>query len=147
MRLKSTIVHIYTNYISSKLLRCSLSRDDSLGAEESVRIYAKESNFCYGCSAKTTITEDCRIGDKTVSSRSECFTCSGTGLSMPAENCCKRCSGRLVVDGDEKIKTFIPMGAYDGYRHIITKKGNEFPGKQRGCVIVNVMEEKHGIFK
>ena len=73
-----------------------------------------------------------------------CDECNGEGKVIKEK--CKECQGKKVQNIKRKIEIDLERGVHDKHRYKIPGKGDEFPGKETGDLIIEIFLQKHKDF-
>jgi DnaJ-class molecular chaperone len=103
-------------------------------------------HVCRMCNGHRVVQQQNRVGNLIYVKTVTCTKCSGSGIDTETY-ACKFCYGSKVIWEKYVIDIFIPIGCYDGKRIIMSNIGNyNMTTKTRGCIIINVVIDKHPIF-
>ena len=73
-----------------------------------------------------------------------CTECRGDGEVINANDRCKECKGRKVVQDKKVLEVHIDKGMADGQKVVFSGEGDQIPGVTPGDVVIVLDEQPHG---
>lgn len=103
---------------------------------------------CSGCKGKGMRTVMQMLGPGMYSQRTgPCDECNGNGEMIDEKFKCKNCDGKKVIKEKKVLEVSIDKGAPNGEKYLLHGESDEFPGMEPGDVIIQIIEQKHDLFK
>ncbi|KAF2643841.1 hypothetical protein P280DRAFT_420287 [Massarina eburnea CBS 473.64] len=75
-----------------------------------------------------------------------CGTCQGSGQIIPEKHRCKKCKGKKVVESKNVLELYIPRGARQGDRIVLTGEADQLPDQDPGDIVFTLEEADHETF-
>lgn len=76
-----------------------------------------------------------------------CDDCGGKGEMIDEKFKCKNCDGKKVVKEKKVLEVSVDKGAPNGEKYVLHGEADEYPGIEPGDVIIQIVEQKHDLFK
>ena len=73
-----------------------------------------------------------------------CQECKGEGEIFNANDRCKDCKGRKVVQDKKVLEVHVDKGMVDGQKIVFSGEGDQIPGVTPGDVVIVLDERPHG---
>jgi DnaJ-class molecular chaperone len=103
---------------------------------------------CSGCKGKGMKTVMQMLGPGMYSQRTgPCDDCGGKGEMIDEKFKCKNCDGKKVVKEKKVLEVSVDKGAPNGEKYVLHGEADEYPGIEPGDVIIQIVEQKHDLFK
>jgi DnaJ family protein A protein 2 len=76
-----------------------------------------------------------------------CGNCQGSGQVIPEKQRCKKCKGKKVVESKNVLELYIPRGARQGDRIVLTGEADQLPDQEPGDIVFTLQEAEHDTFE
>lgn len=104
--------------------------------------------ICNDCNGKGIKFHRRQIGPGMVQQlQSHCTKCNGEGKIIDDKYKCTICNGKKVIKHDKKLDITINSHLHHGQKILHPNKGEEYPGHERGDIMIIIVEKEHDIFK
>ena len=97
-------------------------------------------NTCLNCKGSGILIN--RINKLII--QNKCYECNGKGKIIKEK--CKECQGKKVKNIKKKIEINLERGVDDKHRYKMPNEGNEFPEKETGDLVIEILLQKHKDF-
>lgn len=143
-QVKATLKDLYLG----KTTKIAVNRDRICSKCEGKGGKAGAVSTCSGCKGRGMRTVMMQLGPGMYSQRSgPCDECNGQGEKINEKDKCKNCDGKKVEKEKKVLEVTIDKGAPNGEKYVLHGEADEYPGIEPGDVIIQVVEQKHELFK
>ena len=143
-QVKVTLKDLYLG----KTTKIAVNRDRICSKCEGKGGKAGAVSTCSGCKGRGMRTVMMQLGPGMYSQRSgPCDECNGQGEKINEKDKCKNCDGKKVEKEKKVLEVTIDKGAPNGEKYVLHGEADEYPGIEPGDVIIQVVEQKHELFK
>jgi len=103
---------------------------------------------CSVCSGKGVVTGLRQIAPGLVTqSTMPCSNCEGAGQIWKEKDKCKKCKGKRVIQTKKMLELYIPPGAREGERIVLSGEADQRPEMEPGDVVFVLQEKEHESFR